>query len=271
MKILNGPEVTAKLSAALKDIARLTGFSERDVTRGEAGAILKTWAGRTKIAQPEQIDVRSRSRVLRTLGLTSATEPGEADINVGIRGPAGLVWMKTRKGKFKLAGVQSFDGKKFTPANRHWTEDDWTTIRGATEASAFNLAKAMPLARQSAGLARQSIVQIADMAGINLATIPGGGISPAQVQKARQAVSSTGVKYQNGTAQENRSQAGSYYLTLINSLPYLNGKGLNMGRTLAFVLAGRVGLYKRTFANGAYKSIQSAAQNYPWMRTNLAA
>ncbi len=274
IKVLNGPEVTAQLSAAIKDIARMTGFSEKAVTKGEAGAILKTWAGRTKVASKEKIDLRTRKRVLRDLGLTGHDSiVGQVSINVGIRGPAGLVWVKTKglraKGRhFKLAGVQGFDGNPFTPSNRHWTADQWEDIGGAVRASEYNLKRAMPLARNSAGLARQSIVQIADQAGIRLEEVPGGNLSPAGISKARQALASNGQYYQNGTAQQ-QQEAGKYFITLINSLPYHSKAG--MDSTLAGVIAGRVGLYKKTFINGAYKGIQSAARNYPWMRVNLAA
>lgn len=271
MKILNGPEVTAQLSAAMKDIARLTGFSEKDVTKGEAGAILKTWAGRTKVAQTDKIDLRSRRRVLHDLNLTQASAVGDITVNVGTRATAGLVWVKAAglKGKgrpFRLAGVQGFTGSPFTASNRHWKSQDWTDIQSATQNSQVGLKRAMPLARQSVGLSRQSIIQIADKAGIDLSIIPGGGISPSQVSKARGATASNGRNYQNGTAQQ-QEETGKYSITLINTLPYLDKIG--MPRTLAGVIAGRVGLYKRTFTDGAYKGIQSSARNYPWMRVNL--
>lgn len=273
MKIINGPEVTAQLSAALKDIARLTGFSEKDVTKGEAGAILKTWAGRTKQANPGQVDLRSRRRALHELGLTRANAVGDVTINVGTRAVAGLVWVKTSGGRgkgrpFKLAGVQGFDGAPFTPTNRHWKSGTWIDIQEAAQDSEIALKKTIPQGRQSIGFSRQSIIQIADDAGINLSTIPGGGISPSQISKARAAKASNGRTYQNGTAQQ-QEEAGKYAITLINSLPYLNKIG--MPRVLAGVIAGRVGLYKRTFQNGAYKGIQSAARNYPWMKVLLAA
>jgi len=44
-----------------------------------------------------------------------------------------------------------------------------------------------------------------------------------------------------------------------------------MDATLAGVLAGRAGLYRKTFQSSAYKGIQSAARNYPWIRAQLAA
>jgi hypothetical protein len=279
MKIINGPEVTAQLSAALKDIARMTGFSEKEVTKGEAGQILKTWAGRTKVAKPGETDLRTRRRVLHKLGLTAAGQGsasiGNVTINTGSRGVAGLLWVKTNgrsgTGKpFKLAGVQGFQGSPFTATNRHWTNAVWSNIQDANSRSSAALQRAMPLARASVGLARQSVIQIADMAGIKLESIPGGGISPAGIAKARKALASNGQYYQNGTAQEQQqTDAGKYFITLINSLPFHAKAG--MDATLAGVIAGRTGLYRRNFQNGAYKGIQSAARNYPWMRVQLQA
>ncbi len=275
MKIINGPEVTAKLSAGLKDIARLTGFSERDVTRGEAGQILKTCAGRTKIARPDQVDARTRKRVLHDMDLTKTTQVGGITINTGTRGQAGLVWVRTngRSGKgrpYRLAGVQGFKGSPFTPTNRHWKDGTWIDINEAVNDSGRMMQRMAPLIKAAGGLARQSWIQIGDAIGIKLENVQGGGISPSALSKARAAIASNGQRYINGTASEQQEKdAGRYFVTLINSLPYWPNIG--MDRTLAGVLAGRVGLYKRTFADGAYKSIQSAARNYPWMRTQLAA
>lgn len=271
MKIINGPEVTAKLSAALKDIARLTGFSEMDVTKGEAGAVLKTWAGRTKVAKPEVITYRSRKRALHDLGFTRASEIGGITINTGTRGRAGLMWVKTKgqRGKpWRLAGKIDMQSFAFTPSQFHWKNKDWTDIQESVETSSSAIKRENQKGQQSAGLARQSVIQIADQLQINLAQIPGGGISPAQVAKARAAVASNGQRYQNGTGFQ-VVETGKYFITLVNSLPYHAKAG--MDATLAGVLAGRVGLYRRTFANGAFKSVQSAARNYPWMRTSLAA
>lgn len=275
MKIINGPEVTAKLAFALKDIARLTGFSEKQVTLGEAGQILKTWAGRTKVAKRETIDLRARKRVLRDFHLTQAKSVGDVSINSGVRGHPGMVWMRTegKRGRgrpFRLAGKMDFRNFQFKPANYHWKNDDWATILSETDGLDGPMRRAQELGRASAGLARQSVIQIADNLGIKLESISGGGISAAGIAKARRAMASNGTQYINGTAQQTEEkEAGRYFVTLIEGLPYWAKIG--MDRTLAGVLAGRVGLYRRNFANGAFKSVKSASRNYPWIRTELAA
>ena len=267
VRILNGPQVAAQLSAAIKDIARLTGFSERQVTLAGVGSILKQCAGRTKTANPSQIDIRTRVSVLRRLGFTKMGGAGDITINAGRRGMAGLAWVKTDAGKYKLAGVQAFSGDSFKPSNRHWKEKTWIDILEAQSESRRQLMNAMPMARKSAGLARQSWIQIADSLGIRLEDVPGGGTSPSALAKARNAIGSNGRYYVNGTAAEQEQAGKSYFVTLINRLPYHAKAGLDL--VLAGVLAGRVGLYKRTFANGAFKSITAAAHNYPWMKTFL--
>jgi len=276
MKVINGPEVTAKLSAGLKDIARLTGFSEKQVTKGEAGAILKTWAGRTKVATRDKVEYRARKRALHDLGYTKAgrdAAPGAITINTGTRGLAGRLWVKTqgKRGKpWREAGVMNVKTFGFSPRNFHWKDEDWLSIERALVDSENAIKKATELGKSSAGLARQSVIQIADKLGVDLAKIPGGGISPAGIAKARLAMSSKGQRYINGTASETEEKnAGRYFVTLINSLPYHAKAGLD--RTLAGVLAGRVGLYRRVFGNGAFKSIQAASRSYPWMRAYLSA
>lgn len=273
MKVINGPEVTAKLSAGLKDIARLTGFSEKVVTKGEAGAILKTWAGRTKVAKPAMIDYRARKRALHGLGFTKTSEIGGITVNTGTRAQAGRMWVKTagKRGKgWKLAGRLDPHTFQFTPANFHWKDGDWIDIQEAAIDSELAIKRETQLGKQSAGLARQSVVQIADKLSIDLGKIPGGGISPAGIAKARLAMSSKGQRYINGTGTETEEKnAGRYFVTLINSLPYHAKAGLD--RVLAGVLAGRVGLYRRTFANGAFTTIKAAARSYPWIRPFLSA
>lgn len=273
IKVINGAEVTAKLSAALKDISRITGFSERTVTLGEAGAILKTWAGRTKVAKPPVIEYRARKRALHDLGFTKKSGVGGITINTGTRGVAGLVWVQTqgKRGKpWRLAGKMDTQSFGFAPSNVHWKDGTWTDINEAIGASSSAIRRENSRGQQSAGLARQSVIQIADAVKIDLAKIPGGGISPSGIAKARQAIASNGKQYTNGTGMETEGkEAGRYFVTLVNSLPYHAKAG--MDSTLAGVIAGRAGLFRKTFQTTAYRGIQSAARNYPWIRVRLAA
>src|SRR4051812_18051805 len=93
--ILNADEIAAKFSESIRTIAKLQGFSERTVTLAEVGVVLKTCAGRTKVAKPDAITRAARLRVLRGLGFTKADGPGSVTINAGIRGHAGRVWFRT--------------------------------------------------------------------------------------------------------------------------------------------------------------------------------
>lgn len=181
IRVINGQEVTAKLSAALKDIARITGFSEKQVTLGEAGAILKTWAGRTKVAGPQVIEYRARKRALHDLDFTKKSGPGGITINTGTRGAVGRMWVETqgKRGKpWKIAGKLDMQSFGFAPANFHWKKGTWIDIQEAAQTAASGIKRENAKGQASAGLARQSVIQIADAAGIDLARIPGGGISP---------------------------------------------------------------------------------------------
>ena len=47
---LDASEVMRQYSTALRRLSELTGFSQKQVLLSEAGVILKTWAGRTKVS-----------------------------------------------------------------------------------------------------------------------------------------------------------------------------------------------------------------------------
>lgn len=269
-RIINGPQVAAQLSAAIKDIARLTGFSERDVTRGEAGAILRTWAGRVGHRSPDKVLLTNRLRVLKVLGLTSAdNNKAGVTINAGVRGVAGLVYWRAKNNRqFLPAGVVNPETGQFNRFKMRFSKKITDMIDAKQEDFRVIEAKTRNLALASRGLAQQSIMQMGDSVGIRLENVPATatGISATDIARARRAVASNGQTYSNGSGSEQMSSAGKYFLTLVNRLPYGSSSKLDLPGKLAWTIAGRVGLYKRNFAGAAFQSIQQAARNYPWMK-----
>lgn len=272
MKIINGQEVTAKLSAALKDIARLTGFSEKQVVRGEVGAILRTWAGRVGQADPAKVIVRNRLRLLKTLGLTSAdTNAAGVTINAGIRGVAGQVyWRAKNNRKFLPAGIVNPATGQFNRFPMRFSKKIRDMIDAKQEAFRALEPRTRNMALASRGLAQQSIIQMGDAIGIRMETVPAtrSGISAKELARAREAKASNGKSYINGTGSEQYNEIGKYFVTLINTYPL--GNKIKLPGKLAWTIAGRIGIYRRTFANGAFKSIETAARNYPWMKAQLS-
>lgn len=272
--ILNADEIAAKFSESLRVLSKLTGFSERVVTLAEAGIVLKTCAGRTKVAKPDKIEMRTRGRVLKTLGLTSGAQT--VTINSGQRGQPGRVWAlvggneKTsakRTGKrssFQLAGQMSDDAQKFTPTKYHLTDTRWAQVRDATSEYGTALRRALPIAKQSAGLARQAWIQIADELGIILEDIPGAGASAAAIKKARASIASDGKLYQNGAGMTEYQEAKSFVVTLINRLPYW--QKIKMDSVLLGVIAGRVGKYEQSVARAVFASHAETVKAYPWLK-----
>lgn len=253
----------AAYSSAFKRFRELPGFDQQTVLRAEAGSILKTWAGRTKVGTDKRAILRARARAIsNAIGRNKAGKNGlEISINSGRRGGfPGEVWFRTRNNRFQQAGVVS-DGGTYKPAWIHFKKDDWelSINYGATRA-AEEMKKLIPNATKSVGLARQSIIQIADDLGIDLNAVPGGGVSASGIAKARAAVASSGRGYKNGVGTQGGDAVRSY-VQLICRLPYLQKIG--MDRTLAGVVAGRAKYIEASYAKGAFDSLKRVEAAFP--------
>jgi hypothetical protein len=273
----------AAVSTTFRRLGRLSGFSPDRVLRAEAGVILKTWAGRTKVATLAQADRRTRLRTIRTLGLTRGDERGAVTVNAGFRpAPFGRVWIRVRegagRGNWILAKGPNFSAPSgpatftlvgrqlYNPGNRGDTDRStsmqWMeNVEAAQRAVEFNLKRAIPRGRGAIGLARQSVLQIADSLGIDLLRVEGGGaLSAAGIAKARAALASSGKAHRNGFGRSGGDQLRPY-VDLFNRLPY--GTAIGMDRTLLGVLAGRVKFFERSYAKGAFNFQHTATKAYP--------
>lgn len=244
-------------SAALRRLGQMTGFKQQDVLRAEAGSILKTWAGRTKVATLAQIDRRERLRAIKGLGYTQAPNKGDVTVNAGFKpAPFGRVWIRvSRDRKFALARAAKFapSGNRF---GKLWEAD----IRDAELDTQAAIARRIPIARRSAGLARQSVVQIADSLGIDLDRVAGGGVSGAGLAKARAAMASNGRAYKNGSGVTGGTDTRPY-IDLLNGLPY--AANIGMDRTLVGVIAGRAKMFDKIYSKGAFDSFSRVARAFP--------
>jgi hypothetical protein len=254
----------AAWTKAFQRLRELPGFDHRKVLIAEAGSILKTWAGRTKVATKEQADFRARYRAGKAaFGNVSGISgnPYRISVNTGARGGfPGEVWYRHRmSGKFQQAGVID-DSGRFTPAWIHWKSAAWQGIREGSERYGQELARALPFARKSIGLAQQSIVQIADDLGIDLAAVKGTGISAARVGVARGAVASTGKRFKNGTGLKS-GDGSRFEVVFRNHLPFCVKSG--MDRTLRGVIAGRAKFIETAYRKGAMDSARNAAKSFP--------
>lgn len=260
----NNAAVLAATSATFRRLAQLTGFDHRTVLLGEAGVILKTWAGRTKVSTIGQAERRGRARALYSITYKGRASPvfGYLTVNSGVRGGIpGDMWYRTKRNKFQMAGIMNLKGGGFKWSNLHFPDVDWPHMQAAAQKATGEIKRRIPLARQSVGLSRQSVVQIADSLGIDLLRVQGGGnLSGAGIAKARAALASTGKAYRNGSGRFGGSEVRTY-VDLINNLPY--GRRLGMDRTLLGVLAGRAKFFERSYAKGAFNSQATAIRAYP--------
>lgn len=246
-----------RYGAALREMARLSGFPIAQVLKAEAGSILKTWAGRTKIAKAKQVTIRGRVKAARALGFTQARTPGDVTVNAGLKGPYGRVWVRTKNNKWRMAM-----GPGFKPVPVRWERGTWTDIEEAVHDFGRVERKMIQQGKRSVGLSRQSVIQIADALGIDLSTVPGTGISPAGIAKARAALASNGAYHKNGTGSSlfvNATERAT--IRMINTLPY--NVSANMDRTLQLVIAGRAGYFERNYRLGVFKTLGGIAAKYP--------
>lgn len=280
-------QVARDMSTAIRRIGELTGFDKMAVLKGEAGIILKTCAGRTKVRTDKQVDQNSWIAILgkRGLDVTGAggTKRNDITVNAGIRGPFGRVWVRTREGaftaqakrkddtkpgRFRLAGQITPGGQGFRPMNYHWRNAMWTDIQEIADQIAIDSRRKLAKGRRSSALGRQSWVQVADALGIDLNQVKGGGsLSSAGIDKARRALAVTGVAHKNGTGivLNDRERA---QLTLINRLPH--GGAIGFDRLLLGVMNGRAKYFFQSYAKGAFDTQKKAAAAYPWMRVTTS-
>lgn len=263
-----------KFSDAGRVIAAAVGTSVELWARAEAGVILKTWAGRTKVATEKTVTtgaiLRAYRHARRAAGYGNdknkgATAPGQASINLGIRhGNAGRVYYRTRK-KGTMGGRAGFQDVYSTGfgSSKHIANRDFGSVQAMVSQYRSEVGKLIAAAKQAIGLSRQSIVQIADDLGIRLESVKGGGtLSAAGLAKARAALASNGTAYRNGYASIS-SNARSFYLTLVNRYPKIGA--LHMDTTLQGVIMGRLRYFQKNLEEGVFLSAKSAARAYPYL------
>ena len=258
-------KAVAAYTRAFQHLRTLPGFSLQQLLRAEAAVILKTWAGKVKVAKPQEIDDRARYSALVHLGATTASKPGDVSINVGKRGSeAGLVWQRTKGERgngrpYVLAGRMAKDGR-FIANWRHFTSRQWADVMDTVIDAELAINKEIKLGRKSIGLARQSVIQIADDLGINLEAVRGGQLSSAAIAKARAAMTRSGKAVKNGRGTQGGDDT-KYFVELMDSLPY--GRAIGIDRELAGVLARRGKAMTIAFQKGAGDSIAKAKKSFP--------
>lgn len=258
---LDATKVSAAYSDAFKRLRGMNGFSQKTILRAEMGSILKAWAADTKVATADQIERRTRARVAYNLQMSKAnSNPAHITVNNGARGGfRGEVWFRTRNKKFQQAGRITETGA-FVPAWIHWKTSDWTLISAGGAEYAKQLRVRRLASQKASGLARQSVIQIADQLGIDLNDVAGGSLSAAGIAKARAALASSGRANQNGSGSEGGNEVTSY-VEGFTRLPY--AEKIGMDRSLLGVIARRANFIQQAYKKGAFDSIKKEAAAFP--------
>lgn len=269
---LDASEVTAAYTAAFRRLRALTGFDTKAVLRAEAGSILKAWAATVKVKTEEMIERSARTSIGKRMGIISASKDGVGNpygitVNTGAQklDTRGNVWFRTRNKKFQLVGHIT-SGGSFITEHKHYRAQDWALIKSGAQQYASQLKVRLPMVKKSAGLGRQSVIQIADSLGIDLLQVEGGRLSAAAISKARAAIASTGNNYQNGKGTQGGDD-NSAYVELLNTLPYntkahtTEGKG--MDNALLWVIRHRSEYIKKSYEKGAFDSMAKTMKAFP--------
>jgi hypothetical protein len=263
-----------KFSAAGRTIAAAVGTSVQVWARAEAGVVLKQCAGKTKVGSEKKATLggimRAYRHARRGAGFGNdknkgRTGPGEASINLGIRGGVdGKVYYRTRKAGLAggRRGFQDVYGPGFSRGKRIASQD-WPLVARLVAKYREEVEPLIAAGTRAVGLARQSWVQIADDLGIRLENVKGGGtLSARGLKKARDALASNGNPYRNGYGVIG-SNAKEFYVTLVNRYPRMGA--LFMDATLQRVIMGRLGYFQRHLEEGTFLSARAAAKAYPYV------
>jgi hypothetical protein len=271
---LDATKITAEYSRALRRLGELSGFSPSQVLLGEAGIILKSCAGKAKVATQDKTDKRSRRALGKKYRLTTAPNWGDVSVNMGIKAGKlpGTVWKRVGKSSAKYLAI----GQMGTGWNSiRWRKlpgkkgGDWGKYTKSAEPVLNvidNMGRYVQRGRDAVGMSRQSWVQVADELGIPLESVQGGGTLSAQgIAKARAAIASNGKRYKNGSGTLTKTETKAQ-VEIVNSLPY--GIAIGMDKQLLSVIGGRAKFFQQSYAKGAFDSMTRAARAFPWMKVS---
>jgi len=248
-----------KFSESGRAIAAAAGVGIEQWAKGEATEILKTWVRWAPMGNEAKTVPRSRLRLAGSIGATRANAPGKSSINTGVRlkklGP-GFVWLRTANNKWRLISNINDSGGQ-TNENRHLKAADWAAVSSVMSAFSGGIARTISAGKKAVGLARQSILQIAD--SLNL---PVTGYA-----KERGAVASDGKSYVNGFGSSGKDASG-FFVELVNVYPL--GREARLDKSLEAAVAGRISYFQKNLENGVFRSMEKTAKAYPYIEITAA-
>lgn len=298
---------TERLDRLFRDLHRISGADYKQIIRSEGGKILRLCVDYTKTK-------RTRSKIAK--GLAKSFNTFSPDNNgVGRKATEGthfVLWTSARSGRGFISknnrqkwaliksGMSDRNGLANggeralgQPANSGWGYLHWDEAKGEQIRRSqpdltpddeqvlqlWNKAirnrnkifkERLEAAVKAIGLTAGSWVQAADSAGLDIG-------SSAYITKARNAVPSSGRRYQNGKTRQ-EGNASQFLLTIINSMPILvNGikrKKRSGGNTeldgwkiINRAIKTRRSAFLMDLRKGVFADLETRARRYPGIFT----
>lgn len=262
------PEELRKFTDAGRAISDAAGVAFEDWARGASGVILKEWTANIAVPPTARIEDRARGRANLHLGISRSQNPSfsgnqyQISVNTGGRkGQPGVVWTRTKKRKWQVVG--NVANGTFIPANRHFTAEKWGLMNAGAQRIAQLAPELIAAGKSAAGLARQSVIQIADALGIALETVRGGiGIGADGIAKARAAVASDGRIYQNGTGTHTKTGT-AFEIEMIDS--YSRNREAKVQEALETAIRLQTLEFERNLSAKVFDSARKTAKAYPYL------
>ncbi len=244
----------AKFSQAGRAISDAMQRSFEVFAMGEAQIICRQWVAHIPETTEPRALLRSRSRST-IKAMVNNLKAYSTTVNTGRKGGAiGRVWFKTKWGKFQEAGFVTDDGN-FQQKHWHFADDDWARISTGAGMHANFLPGMIAAGKAAIGLARQSVVQIADSLGLKL---DGDG-----VERAREARPSNGEFYVNGYGVK-ESQGDQFSVELVNQYPRIVESKIDIAAEE--VLSNRMAFVAINLEFALKKDLAKIAKAFPYMQ-----
>ena len=254
-----------KFSDFGRTLAREAGIGFEEWAEQEAAITLKLWVSGVPAASEAKAVIRGRSRAAGKAKVQRASIGG-ASVNTGRRGGTpGTVFLRPTpgRGKLKFLGAGSVsDSGVVSWRARHYKGPDWARMLATVENYAKIMPKMVEAGKGAVGLARQSIVQIADSLGIALESVKAGGISGEEISKARRALASDGQPHVNGEGKRENLN-GKFSIELIDRYPRITQSGIDSA--LERVVANRMSFQRTEVDRIMLGAAQKTARANPYV------
>lgn len=217
---------TSKINSMFREIARKVRVPPEEIMIYEVGKILEAWLRFIPAADASKIRLSYEEAVF-------SAQP--ASLYTPKSGRAGVKLTKRGFVRYFLLN--------------HYPDALWNAMSGRRKASLLRRLGAR-------GLAKQSVLQIADRLGIKIS-------APGYVATA---LASTGKRYPENTAVRLQRRTGLLQISFENSQPTINQERVGGRRALQRAIDGRVKYFMTNMARGVFDDVKNIAKRYPGMK-----